>query len=648
MKKILISILGVLILVGGLAVDATGIDISGPTISGYVKDLAQNGIPGVTMSGLPENPTTGSDGHYSATVSSNWSGIVKPQKIGYAIFPFSTEYVTITSNQIQNYTAVLLPKVALSMQPGTYNLNGPINITMTLQNQGSDFFSVQGFMATNFALFLQFIDPDNKLITSNYGVGRTPPPPAVAHIETAPDKVELLPVDYVEKVLPGWVLSMPFNVRDFYTLTTAGNYTVKAKINMRAYLPSDVNETQTNPPSGIFYALHDLGSSGDAESNVVSFALSTQTNQTITVTTEPPTSAVYPSSFGVAATASSGLLVSIAASGACSGSGSAGSASINMTSGTGTCLITFDQPGNSNSTYNPAPQVTRWVSAQKANQTITFGPLVDKTLGSPPFTVSATASSGLAVSFSVLSGPATIFGNTVTITGVGTVTIRGSQDGNANWNPATPVDQSFSVTQAQKADQTITFAPLTNKFYGDPPFAVSATASSGLPVSFSVFSGPATISGTTVTITGVGTVTIRASQAGNANWNPAPNVDRSFQVLYAFTGFFSPVDNPPTVNAAKGGQAVPVKWRLTDANGVGISDPGSFAGLTSYQANCTQWGGITDPIPEEASGASGLQYLGSGNWQYNWKTSKGYAGTCRVMVLTLKDGSQHTADFKFK
>lgn len=122
----------------------------------------------------------------------------------------------------------------------------------------------------------------------------------------------------------------------------------------------------------------------------------------------------------------------------------------------------------------------------------------------------------------------------------------------------------------------------------------------------------------------------------------------SLQVNYNYAGFFSPVDNSPTVNAAKDGQAVPVKWRLTDASGVGISDPGSFTGLTSYQANCSQWGGMTDPIPEEASGASGLQYLGSGNWEYNWKTSKGYAGTCRVMVLTLKDGSQHTAEFKFK
>jgi hypothetical protein len=117
---------------------------------------------------------------------------------------------------------------------------------------------------------------------------------------------------------------------------------------------------------------------------------------------------------------------------------------------------------------------------------------------------------------------------------------------------------------------------------------------------------------------------------------------------YNFTGFFSPIDNPPTVNSAKGGQTIPVKWRLTDASGAGISDPGSFSGLTSYQANCKEWLGVTDPIPEEAPGASGLKYLGDGNWQYNWKTSKGYAGTCRVMVLTLKDGTTHQADFKFK
>ena len=83
-----------------------------------------------------------------------------------------------------------------------------------------------------------------------------------------------------------------------------------------------------------------------------------------------------------------------------------------------------------------------------------------------------------------------------------------------------PVSQSFTVA---KASQTISFGALADKTYGDSPFAVSASASSGLPVSFSVQSGPATINGSTVTITGAGMVTVRAAQAGNTNYNAAPS-----------------------------------------------------------------------------------------------------------------------------
>src|SRR6185503_259064 len=71
---------------------------------------------------------------------------------------------------------------------------------------------------------------------------------------------------------------------------------------------------------------------------------------------------------------------------------------------------------------------------------------------------------------------------------------------------------------------------LAGKTYGDVPFTVSANASSGLPVTFSIVSGPATISANTVTITGAGTVTVRAAQSGNANWNAATNADQSFSV----------------------------------------------------------------------------------------------------------------------
>jgi hypothetical protein len=58
--------------------------------------------------------------------------------------------------------------------------------------------------------------------------------------------------------------------------------------------------------------------------------------------------------------------------------------------------------------------------------------------------------------------------------------------------------------------------------------------------------------------------------------------------------------------------------------------------------------GLPEDAIEDYSGASGLQYLGDGDWQFNWKTPKSYAGQCRTMTLTLSDGSTHTASFSFK
>ena len=86
-------------------------------------------------------------------------------------------------------------------------------------------------------------------------------------------------------------------------------------------------------------------------------------------------------------------------------------------------------------------------------------------------------------------------------------------------------------------DQTITFGSLADKLTTDPAFSLNATASSGLTVSFSIVSGPATISGNTVTLTGAeGTVTIAANQSGDVNYNPAPSISRSFQVTAPNTG----------------------------------------------------------------------------------------------------------------
>jgi hypothetical protein len=164
----------------------------------------------------------------------------------------------------------------------------------------------------------------------------------------------------------------------------------------------------------------------------------------------------------------------------------------------------------------------------KQPQTITFGTLSYKTYTSPPFELTATASSGLPVSYRVVSGPVTIAGNMVTITAVGSVMIEATQAGDATYNAATPVQRGFTVG---KASQSITFPTPPNKTFGDPPFQLMATASSGLPVQYRVVSGPATVSGNMVTLIGTGTVSIEASQPGDANYSAAFNLTRSFTVF---------------------------------------------------------------------------------------------------------------------
>src|SRR4029077_12269634 len=119
------------------------------------------------------------------------------------------------------------------------------------------------------------------------------------------------------------------------------------------------------------------------------------------------------------------------------------------------------------------------------------------------FNVSATASSGLAVSFTA-TGNCTIAGNTVHLTGVGSCTITASQPGNANFNAAPGVPQSFTIS---KGNQTITFGALANKTFGDADFNVSACASSGLTVTFTA-TGNCSIAGNTVHLTGPGSCTI--------------------------------------------------------------------------------------------------------------------------------------------
>ncbi|BET59095.1 fibronectin type III domain-containing protein [Geobacter sp. 60473] len=207
-----------------------------------------------------------------------------------------------------------------------------------------------------------------------------------------------------------------------------------------------------------------------------------------------------------------------------SGPGSLSGTTLAIT-GSGSIAVTASQAGNTN--YNAAPDVQRTIVVGKASQTIAFTPPATATFGDAPLTLGATATSGLPVSLTVTSGPGSLSGTTLTITGAGSIVVTASQAGNANYNAAPVVQRTIVVG---KASQTIAFTPPATTTFGDAPLTLGAAATSGLPVSFTVTSGPGSLSGTTLTITGAGSIVVTASQAGNANYNAAPVVQRTIVV----------------------------------------------------------------------------------------------------------------------
>ncbi len=116
--------------------------------------------------------------------------------------------------------------------------------------------------------------------------------------------------------------------------------------------------------------------------------------------------------------------------------------------------------------------------------------------------------------------------------------------------------------------------------------------------------------------------------------------------VYSFSGFLSPVDNAPVVNSGKAGRTYPVKWQLPLCSGGFVSRLNAVA-LSLRQVNCDTSAAI-DALEVEDSGSSGLRYdAGSNQYQYNWKTESTFAGKCYDLVLTLDNGTQPTARFKF-
>jgi hypothetical protein len=172
------------------------------------------------------------------------------------------------------------------------------------------------------------------------------------------------------------------------------------------------------------------------------------------------------------------------------------------------------------------------VVVDKLAQTLLFDRLPDRLVSEGAIRLEATSSSGLPVEWSV-TGPATLGGGSLVLTGTGQVTVTASQPGDTIHAAAEPVVRKFAVLKNASA-QTIVFdVSALRVTYGDSPIVLAGTASSGLPLSFAVVGdSPAKLrsDGSTLEITGAGVVTVRASQSGNTAYGAASSVSSSFTV----------------------------------------------------------------------------------------------------------------------
>jgi hypothetical protein len=253
-----------------------------------------------------------------------------------------------------------------------------------------------------------------------------------------------------------------------------------------------------------------------------------------------------------------------------------------VTTGVATCPITFSQTVGSvtgtevllqDPQYEPSSAVPGYVQAP---QIIAFSALRNKTYGDLPFVVSATASSGLAVTFSVTpasagvcksSGPT---GKFISIVGAGTCTVEADQSGDTTYAPAPPVQQSFAVA---RANQIILLLPIANRTMLQSPVTAIAVATSGLPVIFTTTTPSVCTStgtnGRTITLQAAGLCNLSASQIGNGNFNPAPTVSWSFTVSKAAQVImFGPLANralakSPFTVAATASSGLPVAFSST-------------------------------------------------------------------------------------
>jgi hypothetical protein len=277
-------------------------------------------------------------------------------------------------------------------------------------------------------------------------------------------------------------------------------------------------------------------------------------------------------------------------------------------------------------------------SGTAESQTISFGPLSGKTYGDADFAISASASSGLPVNFTT-SGGCTVLGTTVSITAAGSCTITAHQAGNDDFLPAEDVSQSFPIQQAVPVIQWSPAPLMSGTPLGPSQLNATATGVGGTPIS-----GTFTYTPPAGTSFGAGTVLLSVQfTPSSLNYTSAQHsVSITVSGAMNFTGFYAPIRNMPYVNNVMAGSVIPVKFSLGAYRGLNVLQGGA---PTSVPVACPA-SAPTSTIRPGVAGSTGLRAVGS-SYNYTWKTSPSWGGTCRRLIVTLADGSTHEALFRF-
>ncbi len=212
------------------------------------------------------------------------------------------------------------------------------------------------------------------------------------------------------------------------------------------------------------------------------------------------------------------------------------------------------------------------VTSPKTAQTIEFAPIADRVYGSSAFIVSATASSGLAPKFSIQSGPATLSGNTITVTGVGTVVVRAAQAGDDTYSAAPYVDRSFSVI---KATATIVLSNLTQTADGHPRAVTVTTNPTGLAtvVTYNGSTTVPSVAGTYAVVATVDDARYQGSATGSLVISAPPGSDVAPTIDTQPASLFASVGGTAVFSVMASGTPAPTyQWRRNDSPLAGKTD----------------------------------------------------------------------------